>query len=564
MTRDGAARLAVYVAPEDACAGYYVEPIEFFGFRHDPRDGSVFAHLAEYDVLALCGNGALRPTQIERVEQWMRAGGRVVCSGSTWGLERALGVRPDPERHPSTARVIPAPGATDWWPEGASPARFFGGCHVLADGCRTLAVTDLGGVAASVDASGSACFFAPHVGQTMSLMQLGRSVECDGIGPTDGSARLDDQTLRTEDGIALDFDTDRDAPVEGATRVFLQPHSDVIQEAWLGLVLRALVACGRPVVALWPWPNHDVGATVVSVECLDTDVESALALTALFGRVGARAAWLVHGAGYPADFYRALRNRDHDIGLLFGVEEDTWSVERLKSQSLSLGRGVVGSRWMSARPVSGRWRGRSQFYAMMQVAGPRISLSKGGRQPGTSGFGFGTCRPFFVRPPDGSGSVLEIPYAAHQPGNVASLDAVGALAQQAALRHGCMHVVFGSRVLSDPKMQPNVTQVMLDLRRTGLVAMTPGEIYARLRELKALRYRSFEEEKVGLQLIADHDFDDLGLLVWNVPHEAIVEGKQVVGRRLRRFGLDAAAFRLHLEAKKAQEVLLWSEHAQAA
>lgn len=555
MSRHPAVTIGLYLAPEDPYAPYYREVLDHAGVRHRVMESDFEAHLHEIDLLLLCGYGSLKESQKSALRDWTKTAGRIVLSGSTWGCEEWLGIRLG-DRHPSSATLLPLDPEDQSWPEGATSPRFYGGFHGQAEDCTILSRTSLGGVGACLARAEHVGVFAPHVGQTMALMQLGRSVECDGIGPTDGSARLDDGILRAEDGIVLDFGADRRPGVEGTPPLFGEPHADIVQEAWLRLVMRLVVGTGKPALVLWPWPNHATGAGAISVEVGPSDEESSSRLVTLLARVGAAATWLVELPGLPPDFYRTLRNRDHDIGLLFEADQTGWTNEHVRSQFTTLRRGAGEAKMVAARPIDGRWRGRLSFYRALESAGARLSLSKGGRQPGTRGFAFGTSKPFFVHQSDGSHLVAELPYQLHDPAALNNLPAVADLVARTAARYGVFHMSIPAASATNG---PNtgLQQALIEMRRAGLPFLSPGAIYRREQIRRALRTRWLPGEKLGLQVISETDLEALGILVFNVPHEAIIDGRQLMGRKLTRWGLPVAAFTLDLEAKTARELRLW-------
>src|SRR5688572_5727038 len=141
------ARIALLLAGEDRHAPYYREAIEHAGLRHEPVDASCISDLARIDVLLLAGYGELTPEQNTTICNWVRGGGNVVCSGSTWGLESILGIS-EPLVHASN-ETMAREKDDRLWPEGADHARFFGGTLGSSAGCETIAITTAKKVALS-------------------------------------------------------------------------------------------------------------------------------------------------------------------------------------------------------------------------------------------------------------------------------------------------------------------------------------------------------------------------------------------------------------------------------
>lgn len=556
------ARIGLVLAPEDPCAPYYREVLEHAGIPHEVVSMGSLEHLDGLDVLLLCGSGELMQTHRERVHSWLRLGGSLLCSGSSWGLEDDLGIRLELDgSYPAREIIFPSVARDRSWPEKAGPARFFGGVNAKSTDASAIAQTASGTLGASRRklGRGHAYFLCPHLGQTMHHMQLGIPVEGDGLGPNDGSARLDDARNRAEDGIVLDWDRDRSQPENAAHPLFTSPHADIVRDLWIRLVLEACEAAGCRVVMVWPWPNDAEGGACLSVDCEEFSPTNVVALHNIMAMAGAPAAWMVAQPGYSLDVYRTIRKWEHEIGMLFAPDENGGlNEERLKIHHVAITRVASVPAVASLRLPDGGWYRHLTLYDLAEATGSRASLCKGGRQPGTSGFAFGTCHPFHPVRADGTMlRVLEIPYQIFMPGLVIEEPAVMVLVEQAAARHGCLHAVVSSPAAQDQRVALILRRTITLAKQAKLEFMLPGEIARVEKARRAIRIKTWRDgDAYGLNLVADDHLEDLTLMVSGPPVEAQANGKTLKPKVVRRYGMEWTSLVMDLVAKSQVGVVL--------
>ncbi|MBX7132013.1 MAG: hypothetical protein K1X67_04965 [Fimbriimonadaceae bacterium] len=539
----------------DPHSAYYREVLEHSGIPFDLLDLKSGFDLSSVDVLVMAGEGELPASMRERLSSWMRLGGSIVCSASLWGLGDVLGLEANYDgRHPSRDLVFPVKAGERAWPDKAGPARFFGGFYARATDAQPIAQTSTGSIAASRRkvGKGVALAFTVHVGQTVALMCMGRSVECDAVGPSDGSARLDDHRLRAEDGIALSFEKDRAQAGTSEHPLFITPHADIVREVWIRLILEAVETTGKRLAMYWPWPNNAEGGACISVDCEEFSPGNVMALHNVLAMAGANAAWLVAQPGYALDVYRSFRKWDHEIGLLFSADEDGHlNDEKLKIQHVAMSRAASIPVLSSIRLPDGGWVRYDRLYELADYTGSKVSLSKGGRQPGTSGFAFGTCQPFHpIRRDWSSMRVLEIPYQVFMPGHIVPESAVSAIIDQTVARHGCFHVVVTSAATQDGHVSMVLRRSIALAKHAKLEYMLPQEIARYERTRRSLRTRTWTDgEKFGFNVVAEDQLENLTVLISGDPVSVAFGGKPLKSRTIQRLGMNWTVAVLDLEAK---------------
>ncbi len=555
------AKIGLYLAVGDPYAPYYREVLDHAGVLYEPMDKGSFERLRDFSVVLLCGRGTLGDSEREKLLSWSQRNGCLVCSGGTWDLESVLGIkRSEGPASPSNDTLAPIDNSHPTWPEGVPYARFFGGVYCREAGCNAISKTSGGFLGASIRLwqGGGAYFLAAHLGQTMSLMQQGKSVECDAVGPNDGSAVFENGELRAEDGAVLDFQDDREQPAGCSSPFFAYPHADIIKEFWLRLVFQAVQQTGKQAIVLWHWPNNAQGAATLSVDCEEFNSENVTSIHKVLMMVGAPAAWLVGPPGYSLDVYRAIRKWDHEVGLLFQTDNHLgWQEEKMKIQHVAISRSASMPRMVSARPASGRWKSLTAFYEIAEGAGARLSLGKGGRQPGTSGFLFGTCHPYFPQRRDGTSfHIAELPYTIFCPGLITPDAAMEPILQRTSARYGCLHASIKSDSAQAPAGAASLRRLITLTKQAKLVYMLPSEIYKFEKTRRSLRMRQWDNDgDVGINLIAEFDLPGLTVMLSGGGHEFQIAGRKANVSRVERYGLVFTAATCDLEAKGQTDIL---------
>jgi hypothetical protein len=556
----GWARIVSHLAPGDPFAFGYSEVFEHYGIPMERTDTFTAAELNRTHILLLCGKGKLTSHQQEVLSEWVNNGGIVIFSGGTWGAFGLIGLQEGTTSrgsgrlsHTRNDRLIP---------EALQPLRFFGGesarsavadvIATVADGQAILTRRNFG--------RGMVIFCGVHLGQTFLQMQFGRSVEIDGIGPEDGSAHLDDGILRAEDGITLDFSTDR--YLSAGHPAFATAHADALREIWFRAVLLGLEHCGQGAIFPWFWPNGAKAAGVVSLDCDDTDPVNVINVHRVLSMYGIPATWSVPLPGYDQTVYRTIRAREHEVALLYHPDAKDHALdERLRAQMSQLVR-LAGEPSLSCvRPADGSWHGWNRFYESCDVAGLRMSISKGGRQPGTQGFAFGSAHPYFVPRKDGSPSFVgELPYSLYKPGTVAPDPVVDLVHEETLRRHGCMHLVATPACFGERVGLASIRRLLTNARQDGFAFFRAADVYRWEKGRRSLRL-NFKNIGGELQLFinAESEMNSFTLMMVQIPARVLVNGKPVPVQTVERFGMPMAMVVFDLRAKHNVEVKLGYE-----
>lgn len=555
MNPSAFARVQIYIGPADPNAFFVREVFGRFGLCAEISTNDPDPQRDHLDILLLTGRGDLSPETREHIAEWVQNGGTLFCIGQTWGLESVLSVLPFEHRPIGHAVLTPAESQRHLWPDEAAPASFFGGTFAAIKDSKPLAwVDDFIGCCVNEFGSGRAYFLAPDLGQTVSTMQMGCSVESDGIGPNDGSVVLSDGITRAEDGIRLSFEKDRATVPHGDSAFFAHPHADVLKEFLFRLILESAIAKGKVLAFLWLWPNGSRGAAICSIECQEFDSEKVFALKQLLDVSQVPAVWLVATPGFNSETYRMIRRWDDEIGLLFNPLTAGWTSESMRSQYLSIHRVSGVADLVTAKPTDGRWFGYRLFYELTDRCGSRVSLSKGGRQPGSQGFAFGTCQPYFTPKPDGKPSfTLEIPPLVHRPGEMCVTPKMHHIFRMTALRNGAVTVslpVTFDRVIA-------LKQVFLLALQYQLEWALPAKMLQFERARRSVEWAVRKD--TTLDISASQPHESIMLCLVGETGTISIESRQVMGQQTRHFGVPMTMVPLKVYGKATLRLRIFDD-----
>ncbi len=541
MSDLGWARVGLIKASDDPWTTWADEILDYSGLPYEHLTD--FSNLASVDVLLLFGYGRLSPHENLAIRKWIELGGRLIACGSTWGLDDAFGVKDLGQPHYSKSKLL-RPGYNDrMWPEGSRSAVFFGGTRVAPCNARTASRTDCGNPA--LTRHGRCVFIAPHLGQSIAMLSMGRSVETDGIGPGDATVVLEDGERRSEDGTVLCYTTDRSVPEGCSIPIFASPHADVLREILYRALYEAVEGTGKKAYAIWRWPSNAHAVASVSVDCDSDDSDRVMQVHRSLEDLGQKASWLVPPPGFSSDVYRRMKDWGDSIGLLYHLSDSEKAQETIKRDSLLITRAAGLTNLSVLRPLAGAWRGLKSPYLLADQIGAGLSVAKGGFQPGSSGFTFGTSFLFNPVYPGGKRSnVAELPYAICRPGVVTETSAIQSIIDTASQVNGCVHT---SLALSCAHEQDaGLTDLLRRTREAKLGHYSPEEL---MQYERARRSITVERTPGDLKFTSNLDVKGLTLMIIGGGHEAITCNRRYPSVSVRRHGTLVSTFVISLEAK---------------
>ena len=356
-------------------------------------------------IVLLAGHLPLSAAQREALTAWVKNGGALIGLGGTSGLEEVFGVSggsPVAEgwmkvaagEHPVTAGL-------------RSSLHVFGGYAMKKASATALAELQTGNGVAKGSAilenrfgAGRAMLLAPDLLFSIVHIQQGLRVLQDGKPPPDGSALLNDGTLKAEDGLVLDWQRDRTPTPPDAGPLFLEPISDELREIILRSVFHLARQQAIPLPVLWYWPRSLKAVAHMSHDTDGNDPQKAVALLEVMNRCKLKSTWCVlYPGGYPAEFYRALTRQDFEIALHYdamtGGAQTSWSKDNFLLQHRWLMKEAGLEHINANKNHYTRWEGRLDLLRWCEEAGIASDETRGPSKKGTIGFPLGGSQPYF-------------------------------------------------------------------------------------------------------------------------------------------------------------------------
>ena len=371
-------------------------------------------HPDRVPICLLAGRKSLDAEERNRFHWFVQQGGSLIAIGATNRLDKLLGVRSVGELQEGWIRLVAQ------HPIGnglQSSLHVFGGTIVRAtEGAQVVAQIVNRGDEAICDAivvrefgQGLVIFIAPDLMRSIVQIQQGIPVTKDGEPAPDGSAPLDDDILKAEDGHVLDWEKDRiemEQGTRGKGRVrmnraivfFGLPIADELRALILQAIFFAAQRKGLPLPMLWYWQYGAPAAGLISHDTDGNDPELGFELLQIVKNLGIDTTWCVlYPGGYPPSLYRAILNSGCEIALHFdaftGTPLTTWSKRNLKVQWQWL-KDATGVAAVSNKNHYTRWEGRLEFFRWCEDLGIIAEQSKGPSKRGTIGFLFGGSHPW--------------------------------------------------------------------------------------------------------------------------------------------------------------------------
>ncbi|QYK52531.1 MAG: hypothetical protein KF824_09705 [Fimbriimonadaceae bacterium] len=548
MSEPNCVRMGVVIASADPYAHWYGEVLRQIGFVFELGGTELLDRISEFDVILLAGRGSLNFPYQQVVRKWLNEPqNQLILSGGFWNFEHFFGFTAPKEFYSRGKFCPPKSSAISPLAEDCFGGAFFGGQKAFHLTGSVWAADDEGNPL--VSRSEQVSVFVPHIGQTAALMLLGHGVSNDLIGPGDGSCFMEDGVQRSEDGTNFQW-SDREILEPGIAPAFLRPHFDELREQFARLILNVIESTGKEAVVLWHLPANADSACTLSVDCDDSDQDLYRRISISLGKFGYRPAWMIPPPGLPQDMYRAFKGWGHDIGHLYRQDTEHASEDQVRMQNTQLARGVGDAHLTILKGWDGAWYGLTRNYRLAEASGAWLSLCKGGRQAGTSGFLFGTSRPFIPHGKKRAYKVVEIPSLAYAPGFVTHGKVAFRLLQSAKRHHGVFQFSFLASHGHDDRLETQLGQIFIATRDAGMTIFPPSVIgdYERNR-----RKVSVDIKPHGLRLVSETAIPGLTVMVSGQSRLSQL-GRSLGASTIDRYGKTWQVVTVKLEPRMVTEI----------
>ncbi|MDF2713247.1 MAG: hypothetical protein K0R28_172 [Paenibacillus sp.] len=228
------------------------------------------------------------------------------------------------------------------------------------------------------------------------LQQGTRPVTEDGPPAPDGTAGLDDDRLKAEDGLALDWSRDR-LVTETDAVYFAHPYADLWREAAVGHLLRRIRERGKTIPFIGYWPDGIRQVAMISHDSDRNRDEDAVTTMKVLEECGIRTTWCMMKSGYSYSVHEQIRAAGHELALHFNANENeggSWTEDDFRRQFEWL-RSVTGGPVASNKNHFTRFEGWGELFDWCETCGIESDQTRGPSKGGTVGFLFGTCHAYF-------------------------------------------------------------------------------------------------------------------------------------------------------------------------
>lgn len=400
---------SLYAANEGRSSypAYFFEMINYLGLSYRKWNQEQWIECRPPGLTVVIGAKDASAWQ-EACASYCRDGNNLLLIGGTYGLQEVLGVR---------SKGILNEGWVEW--EKDTPADglrssfhfFHGECLELLDDeseswGRFASFEGVLPADATFPAAifrriglGCAALIAIDLMKTSCIIQQGIQVIRDGCPAPDGTARIDDGILKTDDGSVLDWVRDRSIAAQGQVPFHMFP----IVDEWRIVLMRIMyrLANERSLVfgQVWFWPRGLAGIGHISHDSDRNSAEHALLTLELLSEAEIRSTWCVIMPGYTEDVNARIVKDNHEVALHYNalgteIPQSRWQETDFQIQLDMLKKQFPDKEIVSNKNHYLRWEGDVQFYHWCDRAGIRVEQSKGGTKEGNKGFLAGTCHPF--------------------------------------------------------------------------------------------------------------------------------------------------------------------------
>lgn len=393
--------------PRARAWGYITEILRRAGLFFEPMSPDHLEELFHRPpcVVVLAGHLPLTVKQREALTTWINRGGSLLGLGGTSGLNEVFGVK---DGHPLADGWLKVKAGDHPVTRGLrSSLHVFGGYTFKQGSAAALADAEVGNhlnrggaILENRFGQGRTLLLGPDLVFSIVHIQQGVSVLQDAKPAPDGSAILNEGTLKAEDGLVLDWERDRTPAAPDGGQIFLEPISDELRE----LILRSVFHLAREQRLLLPvlyyWPRALEGVGLISHDTDGNAPAKAVALLEVMRRCQVQSTWLLlYPGGYPPEFYRQLKQHGFEIGLHYdamtGGPHTSWSQENFLFQHQWVRQTAGVERLYSNKNHYTRWEGRLDFPRWCEEVGLHSDQTRGPSKKGTIGFPLGGSQPYF-------------------------------------------------------------------------------------------------------------------------------------------------------------------------
>ncbi|WP_043930797.1 hypothetical protein [Bacillus sp. EB01] len=366
-------------------------------------------------------------------------------------------------------------------------------------------------------------------------------VEKDGIPAPDGTANLDEDLLKADDGFELDWVMDRSMTDTGMP-YFNLPYADLWKEAIVEHVFACAAEKGMTLPFLDYWPDGIEHMAMISHDSdLNVD-ESALITLETLKSEGVNSTWCMIAPGYSTAIYEKIKNEGHEIALHYNAlekDDGIWSEAEFISQLDWVKNSTETKKIVSNKNHYTLFKGWGELFSWCEKHGIQADQTRGPSKKGNIGFLFGTSHPYFpVAWADEKNrfyDVVEIGFLTQDLNHntLADSSVIQPFLDGVKRVNGVAHFLFHQfHIYNQPPVREALIKLIKTAKSQGFTFWTSAEINKWERERRKVSIKGISGE---IEIDGQVERDGLVLLI---PIEADKGTKQLQGdtESVTRFG----------------------------
>ena len=576
----GTQPLGVYL--HDGCfqprSAYILEILAHAGIPYMRVDAATLPEALETLKVLILPHHEVTTPEMGRLYGFVTAGGALIGLGGTSGLDDLFGVRTQAGTREAYLKVTQTdhPLVRDLhsslhvWDAATARAA---GAGVLANLCNGEGNRIGVGVSVYRLQRGFSIFCAADLPWCILHMLQGKPVHRDGVPAPDGTAQIDEGILKCDDGVVLDWETDRTTDTE--VPFFLEAVGDELRAILLRSIFLGARFTNTALPMLWYWPGDLEAVAHLSHDSDNNVLDRAFQLLENTRTLGVRSTWCIQYPGYTLELYAAVAEYGSEVCLHFdalsGKEPNRWDYGDLVFQREFLRREAGLDTITTNKNHYTRWEGSLEFFHWLEKVGIASDQTKGPSKDGNTGHLYGSTHPWFPMDSDSGHfyDVLEVnfltqdmvqpvghpdaPVDAYAPYSIAE-----PLVDRVRKHYGVAHYLFHPHHCLRPGVPAAMAQVVAYARQQGLPWWTSEEIDAWERSRRAMSFGEVGDH--GASLRAGSSLVDATLLLLETGSErrAIsVDRRAMPTRSVERYGFRFQAVTQTLAA--GEHTLQWGE-----
>jgi hypothetical protein len=536
--------------------------------------------LPELKLLVTVGDAQLEDSFLKAIRKWVQQGGAWLSLGSICDLGDVHGVQsvssPGYRGKPFAYEQCTL-GEGYLRPDRQHPVldlllnlHYYNGIivKVLSEQAEILASTldahgSESGFPALVESTfgdGHTLFLAPDAVGAVVRISHGTAVTADGISAPDGSAPVNDNMLKCDDGQVLDWHFDRqEVPGVPGIKGFFEPVADQWREVILRSIFYLAAKVEMNLSLLWLYPRNLPALAHLSHDTDGNNPALGERMLEEVGKAGIHSTWCVikeSAIGYPKWLIEKIKAAGHELAIHYNAVNFPWSEEEFALQYRQLTE-LFGEFPVSNKSHYTRWEGGTEFFDWCRRQNIALDQTKGPSKLGEVGFNFGTAQLYFPLADNGEiHIVLEQTLHTQDLMITAPPEIIPPLLNAIKKHHGVLHALFHPAHIAKDGVAESLQQMIQQAKEFGLEWVTAAQLNSWERARRKVNLLCEYEKNCSspkVLLSSPESLADATILTLGKHQNIEINGQPYPAQSCVRWGVEFSAVTLDVDDDFLQE-----------